>query len=221
MDAEAYSKSKWAANRLEKTKIFLEKGFELFTARSIEAVNMIEVAEASGHGIATLYRYFSNKAGFAVAISEWKWGEFFEANKRRRPRENFEGMTAADMFDFYLDSFLETYRNYRDLLRFNQLFNIYLRAEAASQEHVEAYRGLLQPVTAFFHAMYEKGLEDQTIRTDIPEEEMLSTTVHLMLAVVTRYAVGLVYQPKGGFDPEKELETLKEILIEKYTKKLQ
>ena len=219
MDPETYSRSKWAANRSERSKVFMEKGFELFTQKSIEAVNMSDVAEASGHGIATLYRYFEKKVGFAIAISEWKWGEFFEANRKRRPSENFEGMTAADMFDFYLDSFLETYRNHRDLLRFNQLFNIYLRSEAAPRDQMEAYAALLKPVTTFFHMLYQKALTDHTVRTDIPEDEMLSATVHLMLAVVTRYAVGLVYQPEGGFDPEKELEMQKEMLYLKYTTK--
>ena len=53
-------------------------------------------------------------------------------------------------------------------------------------------------------------------RLRIPEEEILSTTIHLMLAAVTRYAVGLVYQPEGGFDEMRELETLKELLMMKY-----
>ena len=39
-----------------------------------------------------------------------------------------------------------------------------------------------------------------------------------MLAVVTRYAVGLVYQPPGGFDELEELEALKEMLYLRYTK---
>ena len=38
-----------------------------------------------------------------------------------------------------------------------------------------------------------------------------------MLAVVTRYAVGLVYQPERGFDDIKELEIQKEMLLLKYT----
>ena len=39
---------------------------------------------------------------------------------------------------------------------------------------------------------------------------MFSTTLHLMLAAATRYAIGLVYIPESGFDAEKELEKLKE-----------
>ena len=121
------------------------------------------------------------------------------------------------MLDFYLDSFLEIYRENKALLRFNQFFNIYLQSEEIDADTVTAYRGLMKPITDFFHLLYERGKEDHTIRTDIPEEEMLSTTIHLMLAVVTRYAVGLVYQPAEGFDAERELETQKELLMMKYT----
>ena len=45
---------------------------------------------------------------------------------------------------------------------------------------------------------------------------MFSTTLHLMLAAVTRYAMGLVYIPEKGFDPVKELTMLKEMLLAKY-----
>jgi hypothetical protein len=45
---------------------------------------------------------------------------------------------------------------------------------------------------------------------------MFSTTLHLMLAAVTRYAVGLVYIPASGLDAEKELEKLKEAMLLRY-----
>ena len=64
--------------------------------------------------------------------------------------------------------------------------------------------------------VYERAEQDHTIRTDEPEEEMFSTTLHLMLAAVTRYAVGLVYIPESGFDAEKELEKLKEAMLLRY-----
>ena len=199
-------------------KLFLEKGFELFSTKGIEGVTLQDVADASGHGVATLYRYFNSKPGLLLEISEWKWGEFFKDNRKRRPAAGFERKTAAEMFDFYLDSFLEIYRTNKSLLKFNQLFNIYLRSEDIEAGHVEVYRGLMKPITDFFHLLYEKAKLDGTVRTDISETEMLSTTIHLMLAVVTRYAVGLVYEPEDGFDDIKELETQKEMIFLRYTK---
>ena len=69
-------------------------------------VYLPDVAKASGHGIATLYRYFSIKA------------EFFRENRKRSPIHNLEDKTAVDMLDFYLESFLELYRKHKALLRF-------------------------------------------------------------------------------------------------------
>ena len=198
-------------------KDFLEKGFELFSSTSIESVTLQNVADASGHGIATLYRYFNSKHHFLVEMAAWKWSEFFKENRKRRPSENFQSNTAKEMFDFYLDSFLEVYRNHRQLLKFNQLFNVYLRSEVVDTEHEEMYLGLMKPAADLFHRIYEKGKIDHTLRTDIPEEEIFSTTLHLMLAVVTRYAVGLVYEPEKGFNPERELEIQKEMLFQRYT----
>ena len=206
-----------AKHRAQRNRAFLEAGFTLFSANGIESVKMADVAAASGHGIATMYRYFDKKASFAVAIAEWKWGEFFKANRKRRPSENFEGKTAADMFDFYLDSYLEVYRNHRDLLRFNQFFNVYLRSEEIDEDHKERYMNLMKPIAVFVHTMYERGKKDGTLRTDISEAEMFSVTMHLMLAVVTRYAIGLVYEPEEGFDPEQELETQKRMLYREFT----
>ena len=205
-----------AAERAKKRQAFLEQGFALFSSRNIESVTLQDVARASGYGIATLYRYFSTKAGFAVAVAEWKWGDFFKENRRRRPGDNFEGRRAADMFDFYLETFLELYRNNKELLRFNQFYNIYLQAEDTDADTLEAYRRLMEPITDFFHVMYERAKEDHSLRTEVPEEEILSTTIHLMLAAATRYAVGLVYRPAGGFDEMKELETLKDMLFRQY-----
>ncbi len=74
---------------------------------------------------------------------------------------------------------------------------------------------LMEPVTEFFHMICDRAERDHSLRTDIPER--LSTTLHRMLAAVTRYAVGLVYRPEGGFDEMRELETLREMLIMRYT----
>lgn len=199
----------------KRRKIFLQKGFELFSGKSIEAVTLKEVADASGYGVATLYRYFTSKPRFLVEISAWKWGEFFQNNRKRRSAGAFEQMTAAEMFDHYLNTFLEVYRNHRPLLRFNQFFNVYIQSEPIEKNEMKEYLGLLKPVTDFFHIMYQKALKDRTLNTDISEEELLSVTLHLMLAVVTRYAVGLAFKSKD-FDADKELEMQKEMVFKRF-----
>ena len=210
-------KAKDAAQMAIKRKDFIEKGFELFVNSSIEAISMQEIADASGYGVATLYRYFRTKQDFVVEVAVKSWEKFREENQRRQPQKDFSKMTAADIYEFYLDSFLELYRGYTDLLKFNQFFNVYVQSEHLDRTTLGPYQELIRRLKERFHLMYLRAGQDKTIRTDEPEEKMFSTTLHLMLAAVTRYAVGLIYIPEKDFEPEEELEALKDMLMEKYT----
>lgn len=194
----------------------LETSYRLFSEKTIESVTMSEIARESGYRDITVYRYFNSKPALVVSVAAWKWEQFQQENQSRRPEADFEGMTAAEIFEFYLDSFLELYKNHIDLLRFNQFFNVYVQSESMDEETMKPYHEMIDRLHEKFHDMYLRGEKDKTIRLDCSEKEMFSTTLHLMLAAITRYAVGLVYIPENGFDPMKELEAMKEALLLKY-----
>jgi len=210
------NKEKDAAQMAIKRNDFLEKAFDLFSERNIESVTMVEVARKCGYGTMTLYRYFSTKPELVVSVGVWKWETYLKENRKRRTNAGYEGMTAVQIFEFYLDSFIELYLNHRDLLRFNQFFNIYIQSEHIDPEVLKPYRDIIEGLRTEFHVIYARAEQDHTIHMDEPEEEMFSSTLHLMLAAVTRYAIGLVYIPESGFDAKKELEKLKEALLMRY-----
>ena len=109
---------------------------------------------------------------------------------------------------------IDLYRNHRDLLRYNQFFNVYMQREGIPSRQMKPFLTVVDTVEARFHRMYEKAKADGTLRTDVPEREMFSKTLHLMMAAVTRYAVGLVYD--SGIDPEEELLFLRDLLLREY-----
>ncbi len=187
--------------------------FPIFAEKTIEKVSMQEIADACGMSLATLYRHYGTKAELVTAVSTWVWESYLERNAARRRAGT--GSTAAEDFEFYLDSFIEMYHNRRDLLRFNQFFNVYVQNEAVSPEQMQPYTDMIHGLLTRFHEVYAKAERDGTLRTDIPEGEMFSTTLHLMLAVVTRYAVGLVY--REGTDIDAELALQKQMLLSHYT----
>ena len=198
---------------------FLETGYRMFSEKGINGVNLKEIAEATEYGTATMYRHFERKPGFVVAVAAWKFEQFVEMIWERRNRMEEKGpMNSAENFEYYLDSFLELYREHPDMLRFNQFFNIYLRTERVDREALKPYRELIFHMKEEFHKIYAKALKDHGLRTEVPEEEMFSVSLHLMLAAVTRYAMGLAYTPESGFDPMKELETQKRMLMREYVR---
>ena len=190
----------------------LETALHVFAERSIDAVSITDIAREAGLGSATVYRLFDKKPDLVLAVSAWAWKQY--TNKAVRNREHTE-LNAAAVLLYYLDSFIDQYRNNRDLLRFNQFFNVYVKREGIPPEAMKPFKDVIEYVADRFHQNYLRGMKDGTLRTDIPEEKMFSATLHLMLAAVTRYAGGLVYEI--GVDPEEELELLKKMLMREYT----
>ena len=206
-----FNPEKDALQKAATTQKILEAGFRIFAERTIEQVTMTDVADVAGIGVTTLYRHFTNKPRLVVAVSTWAWEAYIAENNARLPADG----TAAEGFAFFLDSFLDLYRNRRDLLRFNQFFNVYVQSEEIPPEQMSPYMGMARQIIEQFHATYAKGQADGTLRTEVPEQEMIAAAIHLMLATATRYAVGLVYTE--GSDPEKELLLLRDMLLDRFT----
>ena len=210
------NREKDEAEKAVRRKQAMETGFRLFAEKGIDQVTMPDIAEDSGVGRPSLYRYFSSKVDLVIAIGTWKWEEYLQENARRVPEEQLTRMNAREHLQFYLDSFLDLYRNHRDMLRFNHYFNSYVENEHATAEQMRPYIQMVEGLVAGFHAVYQKAMEDGTLRTDVSEMTMVSSVFHIMLAAVTRYAAGLVYVMDGA-NPEDELVLLRNALLREFT----
>ena len=203
--------------KIEKQQHIMETAYELFSEKGIIPVTITDIAEASGVGRATVFRYFTTKLELVVSISTWKWEEYIEVRYATLPQERLDKMTGAEYLRFFLDSFLDLYRNHRDILRFNYDFNSFLRYEAGAAEEKQPYLRMVNALGAQFHVVYERGMKDGTLREDISESSMFSCLFHIMLAAATRYAVGLVVVYEDSNDPESELVMLEELLLSRFT----
>ena len=194
----------------------LAQGFRLFAEKGIEPTGMLEVAEACHLGIATLYRYYRTKLELVLDIGCRQWEEYGAYAREVRREKGADAMTAAGELALYLDFYIDLYRNHKDLLRFNQNFNSYVRHEGATEEQLRPYREAISALGRFFHGMYEKGKRDGTIRTDMPEDKLFAATAHIMLAVAVRYAQGLLYSGEDEADRTEEFALLKRMLLREF-----
>lgn len=204
--------------KLEKRQHILETAYDLFSERGIIPVTISDVAEACGVGRATVFRYFTTKLDLVIAIGTWKWEEYTKAHDAFVTSEEMDSMTGAEYLRFFLDAFLDLYRNHRDILRFNYDFNSFLRHEAGTAAQKLPYLQMVDVLGARFHDLYERGMRDGTLQPDIPEATMFSSIFHIMLAAVTRYAVGLVVVYEDESAPESELVMLEELLLSRFTR---
>ena len=197
-----------------KREAMLREGFCVFAEKGIEAVAMLEVARACGVGVATLYRYYNTKLALVLDLGVRKWEEFADRIRSEQQHQDVSRMTAAEELAFYLDCYIVLFRDHKDLLRFNQNFNNYFRHEGATKEQLLPYLRSIGALAGMFHGVYEKGVTDGTIRTDMPEDKMFAATSHIMLAVAVRYAQGLVYAAERA----EEYELLKRMILREFVR---
>jgi AcrR family transcriptional regulator len=200
----------------EKYDRILEEGFRLFSERGIEQATLQEVSEACEIGRTTTFRYFPSKTELAVAISTWKWKEYIEWHNNLLSAEEMEKITGAEYLKFYIGSFLDLYRNHKDMLRFNYNFNSFLSYQKGTAEQKQPYQKMVNVLAEQFHGLYERGRQDGTLNTDVPEHQMFSSIFHIMLAAITRYATGLAIVNES--DPDGELVRLANMMIKEFTK---
>ncbi|MBQ6430573.1 MAG: TetR/AcrR family transcriptional regulator [Oscillospiraceae bacterium] len=203
----------------ERRERILETGFRIFAEKGIEAVAMQDVAATCGVGIATLYRYFSTKPAFVIAIGAKKWEEYFREIEAEYERRGGDLMNAAEELDFYLGCYIALYREQPDVLRFNQNFNGYVQHEQVTRAQLQDYLRAIESFSVKFHKLYEKGVRDGSIRTDEPEQTMFHTTMHIMLAACGRYAQGVLIRTDDPEDLTRELMILKRMILNQYTVK--
>ena len=191
----------------------LETGLQLFSRKTIAAVTMNNVADACGIGIATLYRYYRSKPELVMAIANWVWNDYVKKNTQIINDPEKDSLSAIERYGFFIDTFIDLYRNQKDMLRFNQMFNIYVRSEKVPLDQIKEYTDMINALSVRFQEMILRGQQDGTIRNDISGQTIFSSTLHIMLAVTTRYAFGLVYTPEGEGEAEWELQLLKRMLM--------
>lgn len=195
-------------------KRIIDKAFSLFVDSSIDAVSFQAIADAAGVGVASVYRYFPSKVELAVAVISEKWGEFLAHLPFDRPMEMVNHIPAIDRMSYFLDQDISLYTQHKDLLVYNEGFNFFIKREKADLEFLHPYNKVAKILDDRFHFLYQKALEDHTVRTDIPEDELKHTILNTMLAACTFYAKGVVWGNNSDTDFTPELLKLKEILMD-------
>ncbi|MBP5161965.1 MAG: TetR/AcrR family transcriptional regulator [Spirochaetales bacterium] len=199
-----------------KRRKFTDAGFRLFSQRSIEAVTLDEVASEAGVGIATLYRYFENKPNLVIEIATDLWRSFYNEVARGYVARGAEKMTAAQRFEFFLDSFISLYQNHKDVLTFNRNFDSYVKHEHCTEMQMSEYNKVVGLFESRFQRIYNKAKEDGTLRIKMSERKMFINTMYIMLSVAGKYAEGLVFPFDYSQDMTEELYMLKKMMLDAY-----
>ena len=213
------NEEKDARDAAARRKKLIDVAFALFSRKSIEAVTLDEIAREAGVGIATLYRYFTNKPNLVIEIGAGLWLDYYKEVEKEYAERGGEKMTAAEELEFFIDCLIELYRNHKDVLVFNRNFDTYVKHEGCTKEQMAPYNNAVSVFARKFHTVYSKAGSDGTLNIRISERKLFVNTLYIIISVASKYAEGLVYPADYHQDMTEELYMLKRMILDAYAAK--
>ena len=181
---------------------------ELFLANGIENVKMTDIADVSGIGVATLYRYFGTKIGIAIGAMTFLWDDLKNLFSGVFDSEAFVSQPGIKQLQDMLKMFIVLFTAHKDFMRLLGEFDRFVIHENVPPEQLEVYERSVINFYPVIERAYNKGVEDGTVR-EIPEFRIYYLTfAHALTEMSKKFIDGEILPSDDFSDAEKELAML-------------
>ncbi len=158
----------------------------LYQQYGIDSVKMTDIAEASGLGVASLYRYFGTKQAFTIRVAEHLWQQKLMTFASLYSGPEFEAKCGLDQVRSLIEVFARLYENHRRFLRFLAAFDAYVRREKLAPKELHDYNAILLEVMQMMTSAIEKGQRDGSIRSDFCARTYYFSVAHSLMSLCQR-----------------------------------
>jgi len=186
---------------------------QLFLSNGIEAVKMTDIADLSGIGVATLYRYFGTKTGITIASMTYLWNDM---------RSMFSGVFESEVFlkqkgikqlEDLMKMFVVLYEAHPRFMKLLSEFDLMIVSEGVPKAMLKEYDRSIINFYCIFEGAYLTGLSDGSVR-EIPDLRLFYVTFAHALMQMSMKLINGELLPSDDFSLAKnELELLIEAAV--------
>ena len=181
---------------------------ELFLANGIENVKMTDIADLSGIGVATLYRYFGTKIGIAIDAMTFLWNDLKNLFGGVFDSENFISQTGIKQLHDLMKMFIVLFSAHKDFMRLLGEFDRFVIHENVPPEQLKEYEESIIDFYPIVERAYKKGISDGTVRRIADFRLFYMTYAHALTALCKKFIDGEVLPSDDFSGAGKELEML-------------
>ncbi len=163
---------------------------KLFLERSIDEVRMTDIAEESGIGVATLYRYFGTKTHITIAAMTYLWTELGGMFGGVFDSEVFLRQPGIKQVTDLMRMYLVMYDAHKDFMRLLSEFDLMLIRESVPQSELVDYERSIINFYPFFERAFHTGIADGTIREEVVPQAFYLTYAHAILELCKKLIQG-------------------------------
>ena len=213
MGNEIYSDFSQKKLKIQRSDKAVAAAAKLFMERGIEDVKMTDIADESGVGVATLYRYFGTKPRMVTEVMTYLWEEITELFSGVFDSPEFLGQTGLKQLNDLMRMFIVLYQAHTDFMKLVGEFDRYIIREQIPKSELADYE---QAIVNFYpvpeHA-YKQGLADGTVREIENFKLFYITYAHALLEMCKKFVMGELLPSDDFTTAEQELMTLIETAV--------
>lgn len=158
-------------------KSIVKTAEQLFLENGLDAVQMQDVADADGIGIATLFRYFPKKERLIVAVAVSCLEKIVEDFQRIVTANSSAYDRLEQVLDYLMGHPTEKEEVWKSA-RFREAFESYASFAKKPLDGIEEYIETQKVIALILMKIIEDGKVDGSIRKDIPVKEAIITIVN-------------------------------------------
>lgn len=165
---------------------------ELFLERGAEDVKMTDIAEASGIGVASLYRYFGTKSAIMLESGTLLWNDvatLFDTNFHSAEYRSASGM---EQLRILLTGYLQVFTEHKPFLRFLNALDQVILTEKPDPETLKPYRESILNFYDLFWAAHQKGMADGSVRAGMDTAFLYRTITDFLNGAAQKFIRGQV-----------------------------
>ncbi|MCM3041593.1 TetR/AcrR family transcriptional regulator [Paenibacillus motobuensis] len=211
MDPKTRHRNELQRGKQNRIQLVIEAAEEVFKERGIDQTTMQNIADRACVGVATVFRFFPKKEKLVVAVATRNLEivlQTFQAIAEM-PVSCYEKISLLfDDFITLLDS--DDSSNVKLL----ENFESYAAYYKEPIEDIDIFNKIYRQISDVFSAIIQQGMEDGSIRTDIPVDKVLTTVINSFGNFARKLSLQkniLTVEP--DLDPKEQLLILKDILL--------
>ena len=186
---------------------------EMFLKNGIDNVKMTDIADESGIGVATLYRYFGTKTGITIAAMTHLWNELNSMSSGVFESEVFLAQTGLKRVTDLMRMYTVLYSAHKDFMKLLGEFDLMVIKENIPKSELAEYEQSIINFFAVYEASCKAGVADGTIRENVDFKLFYLTFCHALMELSKKLIQGEILPSDDFSDGEKELSLIVESAV--------
>ncbi|MTD30631.1 TetR/AcrR family transcriptional regulator [Planomicrobium sp. YIM 101495] len=203
--------SKRQENKEVQRRKIIEAARICFTEKGLADVQMKEVAQQAGVGVATVFRYFPKKDELIVAVATRSL-DFIEEEFARIAALP---LSAYERLDQLLTVLLDNQKaDAYESGRFREAFESYASFQREPLPNIDGYLARQTVIMQNLAPIIEDGQRDGSIRRDMPAKPLIVTIINSYATFINNVALkSSISYLDEDIQPETQQDILKQILL--------